>query len=220
MAKSLKKSAAKKKTAKKKAVAKKAAPKKVVKKVAVKKVAVKEAAAKKTSPGKTVKAMASKKGAEAQSKLRVGQSAPQFQCVADSGAVISLQSLLGNPVVLYFYPKDSTPGCTIEACDFRDSMNRAAAAGAVVLGVSRDSVASHVKFKEKYGLNFPLLADTDGKLCEAYGVWQEKVLYGRKSMGIVRSTFLIDAQGKIAAVWPKVRVEGHVAEVLEALAKL
>jgi peroxiredoxin Q/BCP len=206
MAKSLKKASAKKKTAKKK--------------TAVKKTGNKTAAKKKPATRNAAKALAPKRGSESASKLSVGESAPQFQCVADSGAMISLRSLLGNPVVLYFYPKDSTPGCTIEACDFRDSMNRAAAVGAVVLGVSRDSVASHVKFKEKYGLNFPLLADTDGKLCEAYGVWQEKVLYGRKSMGIVRSTFLIDAKGKIAAIWPKVRVEGHVAEVLEALARL
>ena len=148
--------------------------------------------------------------------LRVGQAAPAFKVISDTGESLSLAQFKGQAVVLYFYPKDSTPGCTVEACDFRDSMNRVARAGAVVLGVSRDSVASHQKFKTKYQINFPLLADIDGKLCEAYGVWQEKVLYGRKSMGIVRSTFLIDAKGKIAALWPKVRVDGHVAEVLAA----
>jgi len=119
--------------------------------------------------------------------------------------------------VLYFYPKDMTSGCTQQACDFRDNMNRVAASGAVVLGVSADSVESHVKFKEKQGLNFPLLSDPEKKVLNAYGVWQQKSLYGRKFMGIVRTTFIIDGKGKIAKVFPKVKVAGHVDEVLAAL---
>ena len=120
-------------------------------------------------------------------------------------------------MVLYFYPKDTTPGCTTQACGFRDNLNRFAKSGAAVLGVSADSVESHRKFKDKQGLNFPLLSDPDHKALDAYGVWQEKSLYGRKFMGIVRTTFVIDEDGKIAKVFPKVKVNGHVDEVLASL---
>ena len=139
----------------------------------------------------------------------LGGKAPGFKCADETGKVISLGDFAGNPVVLYFYPKDDTPGCTVEACDFRDSLKRLKSAGVTVLGVSRDSETSHQKFKIKHGLNFPLLADVDGKVCEAYGAWQEKSLYGRKFMGIVRCTFLIDSNGKIAGLWPKVKVAGQ-----------
>ena len=149
--------------------------------------------------------------------VEVGQVATGFTLPADDGSRVSLQDFRGKKVVLYFYPKDDTPGCTKEACSFRDNLGRVTTKGAVVLGVSRDDEDSHVKFKEKYHLNFPLLSDTDGRVTEAYGVWQEKNLYGRKSMGIVRTTFLIDEKGRIAKIWPKVKVEGHTDEVLAAL---
>ena len=149
--------------------------------------------------------------------VEVGQVATGFTLPADDGSRVSLQDFRGKKVVLYFYPKDDTPGCTKEACSFRDNLARVTTKGAVVLGVSRDDEDSHVKFKEKYRLNFPLLSDADGRVTEAYGVWQEKNLYGRKSMGIVRTTFLIDEKGRIAKIWPKVKVEGHTDEVLAAL---
>jgi len=146
-----------------------------------------------------------------------GEKAPAFKLADENGKPVSLSDFKGKQVVLYFYPKDATPGCTTEACDFRDNLNRIAKTGAVVLGVSADSAESHRKFKEKQGLNFPLLSDPDRKAIEAYGVWQEKSLYGRKFMGIVRSTFIIDGTGSIAKVFPKVKVAGHVDEVLSAL---
>ena len=123
-------------------------------------------------------------------------------------------------MVLYFYPKDDTPGCTREACAFRDQKAALKKLGAVVLGVSADSIASHGKFRDKYRLNFPLLADEGHQIAEKYGAWREKTMYGKKSMGIVRSTFLIDAAGKVAAVWRNVKVDGHDAQVLAALAEL
>ncbi|MCW5879616.1 MAG: peroxiredoxin, partial [Anaerolineae bacterium] len=123
-------------------------------------------------------------------------------------------------VVLYFYPKDNTPGCTTEACDFRDNIARFQSADTVVLGVSCDSVDSHRKFTEKFSLPFPLLSDEDHAVAEKYGVWVEKNMYGKKSMGVQRATFLIDKSGKIAAAWPKVKVDGHVADVAEKLAEL
>jgi peroxiredoxin Q/BCP len=126
----------------------------------------------------------------------------------------------GKPVVLYFYPKDDTPGCTKEACAFRDASSRLKKLGAVVLGVSPDGTASHAKFRDKYDLNFPLLADEDHAVAEAYGAWREKNMYGKKSMGIQRSTYLIDAAGKVARVWKRVQVDGHDSEVLEALQEL
>jgi peroxiredoxin Q/BCP len=149
--------------------------------------------------------------------LVAGDKAPAFSLNDDAGNKVSLKDFSGKFLVVYFYPKDSTPGCTQESCDFRDNLNRLKAAGAAVVGVSADSVDSHRRFKEKQGLNFPLLSDPDHKALEAYGVWQEKSLYGRKFMGIVRSTFLIDGKGKLLKVWPKVSVKGHVDEVLAAL---
>jgi len=122
--------------------------------------------------------------------------------------------------VLYFYPKDSTPGCTKESCGFRDAMPDFSESGAVILGVSKDSVARHDKFKAKYELPFTLLSDGDGAICEAYGTWVEKSLYGRKYMGIERATFLIDEKGVVQAVWRKVKVKGHVEQVLEAVRRL
>ena len=152
--------------------------------------------------------------------IEPGRGAPDFTLSADDGTKIKLSTLRGKPVVLYFYPKDDTPGCTREACAFRDQKKSLAKLGATVLGVSADSVASHVKFRDKFKLNFPLLADTDHKVAEKYGAWREKNMYGKKSMGIVRSTYLIDANGKVARVWKKVNVDGHDAAVIEALGEL
>jgi thioredoxin-dependent peroxiredoxin len=149
-----------------------------------------------------------------------GQRAPAFTLIADDGSKVRLSDLRGKPVVLYFYPKDDTPGCTREACAFRDQRARLQKLGGVVLGVSADSIESHGKFRDKYSLNFPLLADVDHKIAEKYGAWREKNLYGKKSMGIQRSTFLIDAEGKVAKVWKTVKVDGHDQQVLDALAEL
>jgi peroxiredoxin Q/BCP len=139
-----------------------------------------------------------------------------FKCEATGGTTVQLKSLRGQKVVLYFYPKDSTPGCTTEGEEFRDLHAGFRRAGTVVLGVSRDSLASHVKFKQKYRLPFPLLSDKDERLCRQFEVIKEKTMYGRKSMGVERSTFLIDEQGKLRREWRKVRVKGHAREVLEA----
>ena len=150
-----------------------------------------------------------------------GKKAPDFNLPASTGGNVSLDDYAGNQtVVLYFYPKDSTPGCTTEACSFRDNQERVTALGAVVLGVSPDSLKSHVKFIEKYDLNFPLLADEGHAVCEDYGVWTEKTMCGRRYMGVERSTFLIDKSGKIARAWRKVKVDGHTDEVLAALKAL
>ena len=149
-----------------------------------------------------------------------GKKAPDFTLPCDDGGKVKLSELAGAPVVLYFYPRDNTPGCTREACAFRDRKAPLKKLGARVLGVSPESVASHEKFRDKFQLNFPLLADTDHKVAEKYGAWREKNLYGKKSMGIQRSTFLIDAQGKVARVWKKVNVDGHDAEVIAALKEL
>lgn len=149
--------------------------------------------------------------------LEVGQPAPDFALKDGSGNTIRLSELRGKKVVLYFYPKDMTPGCTQEACDLRDRHDGLQAAGAVVLGVSPDSEKSHQKFASKYGLPFPLLADPENVAATAYGVWKEKSMYGRTYMGIERTTFLIDESGNIARIWPKVKVKGHADEVLEAL---
>ena len=149
--------------------------------------------------------------------LEVGDKAPGFTLPADGGGEISLSDFKGKPVVLYFYPKDDTPGCTAEACAFRDSIPDFSKVKAAVIGISRDSVASHDKFKKKFKLPFPLAADEDGKVCEAYGVWTEKSMYGKTYMGIERSTFLVDGKGTIRGVWRKVKVPGHVEEVLEAI---
>jgi thioredoxin-dependent peroxiredoxin len=152
--------------------------------------------------------------------IEEGAAAPDFKLPADDGREVELSALRGRPVVLYFYPKDDTPGCTKEACSFRDRKGEIEARGAVVLGVSPDSVASHGEFRDKYGLNFPLLADAGHRVAEAYGAWREKNLYGKKSMGIQRSTFLIDREGRVRKVWRKVSVDGHDEEVLAALARL
>ena len=147
-----------------------------------------------------------------------GKPAPDFELASDSGDTVSLASLRGKPVVLYFYPKDDTPGCTAQACGIRDAWGEFERAGAVVLGVSPDDEASHVKFKEKYGLPFPLLADTGHKVSEEYGVWGEKNLYGKTYMGVERSTFVIDADGTVAKVMRKVKPDTHADEVLAVLA--
>jgi len=149
--------------------------------------------------------------------VEIGKKAPAFSLPTDGGGKVSLKDLKGKKVVLYFYPKDDTPGCTAEACAFRDSLPDFSKVKATVIGVSKDSVASHEKFKKKYKLPFPLAADTDGKVCEAYGVWVEKSMYGRKYMGIERATFLIDEKGIVRNVWRKVKVGGHADEVLEAM---
>jgi len=155
------------------------------------------------------------------SALKVGSKAPAFDLPCYPGTRCALRDFKGNSnVVLYFYPRDNTPGCTTEACDFRDNLARLKSADTVVLGVSTDSLASHQKFIEKFELPFPLLADTEHELAEKYGVWVEKSNYGKKYMGIQRSTFLIDKQGKIAALWPNVKVAGHVEAVLEAISQL
>ncbi len=148
--------------------------------------------------------------------LEIGDKAPSFTLPTDGGGKISLNDFKGKPVVLYFYPKDDTSGCTAEACAFRDQLPDFSKLKATVIGVSRDSTASHDKFKTKYKLPFPLAADEDGKVCEAYGVWAEKSMYGRNYMGIERATFLIDGKGTLRGVWRKVKVPGHVEEVLEA----
>ena len=151
--------------------------------------------------------------------LKVGQKAPDFTVLNDAGQKVKLSDFKGKKVVLYFYPKDDTPGCTTEACAFRDGFEEIKKHGAVVLGVSVDSVESHQKFKNKFDLNFPLLADTDKKIVEAYGTWKEKSMYGKKYMGIERTTFIIDSQGKISHIFPKVKVNEHYDEVIEALDK-
>ncbi len=152
--------------------------------------------------------------------IEEGKKAPAFTLTSDAGKKVKLSDFAGQPVVLYFYPKDDTPGCTKEACAFRDAHNELTFIGAVLLGVSADDVGSHAKFRDKYELNFPLLADTDHKVAEKYGAWREKNMYGKKSMGIQRSTYLIDSAGKIAKVWKRVQVDGHDAQVLQALRDL
>lgn len=146
----------------------------------------------------------------------IGAAAPDFTLPTQGNGSVSLSGLKGQNVVLYFYPKDDTPGCTIEAKDFRDLMGDFKSANTVIIGLSKDDVKSHDKFVEKFCLPFTLASDTDGAVCEAYGTWVEKSMYGKKYMGIDRVTFLIDKQGKIAKSWPKVKVDGHAKEVLEA----
>ena len=149
--------------------------------------------------------------------LEVGKKAPAFNLDSSDGDKVKLADLAGKIVVLYFYPRDNTPGCTVEAEGFRDAVPALKKLGAVVLGVSKDSIASHCKFRDKYKLSFPLLSDADGKVMEAYGAWGDKVMYGKKMKGIIRSTVLIDKTGKVAKHWPKVSVKGHVDEVVEAV---
>lgn len=152
--------------------------------------------------------------------VKPGDKAPDFTMPTDGNGSVSLSKLRGKPVVLYFYPKDDTSGCTAEACGFRDSFPDYGETGATVIGVSRDSVASHDKFKKKYELPFTLGSDAEGKVTEAYGVWVEKSMYGRKYMGIERCTVLIDKDGVVRNVWHKVKVPGHVGEVLKAVQAL
>ena len=152
--------------------------------------------------------------------LEPGTKAPAFTLAADDGSKVKLADLKGSPVVLYFYPADDTPGCTKEACAFRDRKSELQKLGAKVVGISPDDVASHVKFRDKFQLNFSLLADPDHAVAEKFGAWREKNMYGKKSMGVARSTFLIDSKGVIRKVWKAVRVDGHDAAVLEALAEL
>ena len=151
--------------------------------------------------------------------LQINDTAPDFTAQTDGGGQVTLSDFRGKNVVLYFYPKDDTPGCTKEACAFRDEFADFKNLDAVILGVSKDSVAKHDKFKSKYDLPFPLVSDEDGSICEAYGTWVEKSMYGRKYMGIQRATFLIGKDGTIQALWPKVKVKNHSAEIREELEK-
>jgi peroxiredoxin Q/BCP len=157
---------------------------------------------------------------EAMMTLEIGAKAPAFSMKTDGNGKVSLSELKGKNVVLYFYPKDDTSGCTAEACGFRDQLPKFKKLDAVVVGVSRDSVESHDKFKKKYDINFTLGSDESGKVTEAYGVWVEKNMYGKKYMGIERATYLIDGKGIIRGVWRKVKVPGHVEEVAKAIKSL
>ncbi|MDA0341227.1 MAG: thioredoxin-dependent thiol peroxidase [Proteobacteria bacterium] len=148
--------------------------------------------------------------------LAIGDQAPDFTMATDGGGEVSLVGLKDKSVILYFYPKDDTPGCTKEACGFRDALPDFSGLNAEIIGVSKDSVAKHDKFKAKYDLPFTLGADADGSVCEAYDTWVEKSLYGRKYMGIERATFLIDGAGVLRGIWRKVKVKGHVEAVLAA----
>ena len=149
--------------------------------------------------------------------LELGMKAPDFTLFDKDGKEVSLSDFLGKKVVLYFYPKDNTPGCTRQACAFAGAYNEFREKGVEVIGVSKDSVASHVKFAEKYGLPFILLSDPELKVIQAYGVWKEKTLYGKTSLGVVRTTYIIDEQGNIQAVMPKVKPDTNAAEILEML---
>jgi len=152
--------------------------------------------------------------------IEAGKRAPAFTLVGHDGKKVSLRSLRGRNVVLYFYPKDDTPGCTKEACGFRDASARLRRKGAVVLGVSPDDAASHERFRAKYSLDFALLADPDKKVARAYGAWGPKLMYGRKVTGMIRSTFVIDGRGIVRKVFPRVRVDGHAEQVRAARAEL
>ncbi len=149
--------------------------------------------------------------------LKVGDKALEFKLIADDGENVSLKDYRGKKIILYFYPKDMTSGCTTEACDLRDNIKKFDKKNAVVIGVSPDGTKSHVKFKDKYDLPFTLLSDESKKMLENYGVWQEKSMYGRKYMGVVRTTFIIDEKGKIEKIFEKVKVERHVDEILASL---
>ena len=152
--------------------------------------------------------------------LTAGDTAPDFSLPDADGNAVNLSELKGQRVILFFYPRDNTPGCTTEANDFNKALRKIKARDAVVIGVSKDSIESHCKFADKYKLKFPLLSDPDGKMLEKYGAWGEKNMYGKKSMGIQRSTFVIDAAGKVAKVWKRVKVDGHEEQVLAVLAEL
>ncbi len=159
------------------------------------------------------------KGIATTDGLKVGSRAPAFSLPNEKGQVVKLSELKGKKIVLFFYPKDDTSGCTKEACAFRDGLQAIRKKGAVVLGVSADSVASHQKFSNKYDFNFPLLSDESKAMIQTYGVWKEKSMYGRKYMGIERTTVLIAKDGTISHVFPKVKVDGHYEEILEALSE-
>ena len=152
--------------------------------------------------------------------IEEGKKAPAFTVSSDRNDTVKLSDFAGQPVVLYFYPKADTPGCTKESCAFRDAKKEIARLGAQIVGISPDTVEDQAKFRDKYHLNFPLLADKDHKLAERYGAWREKNMYGKKSMGIQRSTYLIDAAGKVAKVWKRVKVDGHDEQVLAALTEI
>lgn len=152
--------------------------------------------------------------------LDVGDKAPDFELPTDGNGSVKLSDLAGKPVVIYFYPKDMTPGCTTESCEFRDAEPDFSAVNAQIIGISKDSATRHDKFKAKHDLNFILASDENGTTCEDYGVWKEKSMYGKKFMGIERTTFVIDGTGVIRNAWHKVKVKGHVAEVLEAVRAL
>ena len=153
-------------------------------------------------------------------ELKIGDRAPDFAMTTDDGKPVALSDYKGRNLVLYFYPKDDTPGCTAEACAFRDNLPHFGKLNAAILGVSKDDGKSHGKFRDKFQLNFPLASDLDGKACEAYGTWTEKSMYGKKYMGIDRATFLIDGGGVIRGVWRKVKVDGHEAQLRTALSEL
>lgn len=216
----------KKKTAKKVSTKKASTKKKPVKKSTSKKVssarvtaetAISKKTAKKTAP----KAAPKKTSSIPRVSLAIGSVAPGITLPDETGKVRSFDDFRGKKLVIYFYPKDDTPGCTKESCDFRDSFSRLAGKGVAVVGISKDSVSSHVKFKNKYSLNFSLLSDEKSTVCESYGVWKEKSMYGRTYMGIERSTFVVDvdSQGiaKVLFVYPKVSVPGHVDQILSDL---
>lgn len=204
---------------KKKPAATKPAAKKTAK-PATKRPAAKKPAAKKPAKKAAPKTPAKAAAAKGPEWAKEGSAAPDFTAIAHDGSKVTLSSLKGKPVVLYFYPKDDTPGCTVEACGFRDSHGKLGKHKAVVLGVSPDSPKSHVKFRTKYKLPFTLLADENHKVAEAYGAWREKSLYGKAYMGVARSTFVIDAAGKVAKAFTAVKPEGHDKEVLAAVAAL
>jgi thioredoxin-dependent peroxiredoxin len=150
-------------------------------------------------------------------RLEAGDAAPKFTLPDQDGKDVSLADFAGKSVVVYFYPRDDTPGCTKEACQFNDNLQAFNKAGGAVLGISADPAAKHVKFREKYGLKFPLLTDADHSVMEAFGAYGEKTLYGKKTVGVIRSTFLIDGSGKVARAWYNVKADGHAAKVLEQL---
>lgn len=152
--------------------------------------------------------------------LQVGKKAPPFALASTDGGTVSLDNLAGKRVVLYFYPRDNTPGCTLEAQEFRDAVPALTKLGAIVLGVSKDTIASHCGFRDKHRLAFALLSDPDGAVMAAYGAWGEKLSYGKKTVGTIRSTVLIDGAGKVVRHWPKVSVKGHVADVVAAVGEL
>lgn len=222
-----------KKKAPSKKPAKKAAGRAAPAKRGSKKNAARKAPAAKKTPAGKKKAATKKKPAMSSAKrpatksaavgapagpVEKGSRAPDFTLASDQGGAVSLSALRGKRVVLYFYPKDDTPGCTVQACDFRDAQPTFDGLDAVVLGVSADSVESHGKFRAKFGLTFPLLADVDHAVSSAYGVWKEKSMYGRTFMGIERSTFLIDEKGTVVEAWRKVTPQGHAEMLAEVLA--